>query len=217
MEPTMAKDEQRKGGHKRGPERTCAGCQKQAPVSMLVRVVVDPSSGEIALDLAGSGFGRGAHVHPSKDCVAKALKSGFARSFKMDVKGSLAAFATQIVANANRRIEGLLGGARRAGRVAFGTDKVKEELRAGNAKLVVVARDAAAAAQVTEVRDAIGKGLAIAWADKKSLGMIFSKEDVAVCAVLDEKVAAAIAATQRMAAPFVEQEASEAAWSSEVR
>lgn len=213
----MTKDEQRTR-NERVPERTCAGCGKRAPAETLVRVVVDPSSGELAVDMASSAFGRGAHVHPSPDCVAKAFKGGFSRSFKTSVKGTPESFVEQLVANANRRIEGLLGGARRGGHAVFGADKVAEELRAGRAKLVVVARDAAAAAQITEVRDAIGKGLAIAWGDKKKLGLIFSKEDVAVCAVLQDKVGAAIAATHRMARPFVEQqEASEAAWSSEVR
>ena len=58
------------------PERTCAGCGKHAAADDLVRVVHDPSAGAIAVDLAASGFGRGAHVHPTPDCLAKAVKAG---------------------------------------------------------------------------------------------------------------------------------------------
>jgi predicted RNA-binding protein YlxR (DUF448 family) len=173
METTVGKDEQRKeAANKRGPERTCVGCGKHAPTEMLVRVVVDPEGGELAIDLAASAFGRGAHVHPSRDCVEKAFKSGFARSFKTEVKGSLESFAAAIAASADRRIEGLLGGARRAGHAIFGADKVAEAIREGRAKLVVVARDAAAAIHVREVSDAIGKGTAIAWADKHRLALV---------------------------------------------
>jgi len=215
----------------RGPVRTCAGCGKRDTAQALLRVVFDPSSGEIAVDFAGSSFGRGGHVHPSMDCLQKAAKSGFARVFspsgaskgpKTKVVADASALASAIVAGADRRIEGLLTGAKRARQVAFGADAVVGVLREGKTSLVVVARDAAAAAQLGEVRDAIATGRAIAWSNKEHLGRLLRAETgnaVAVCAVLNAGVATAIAESYRTSRPFIgKQEESVGAWSSsEVR
>ncbi len=211
---------------KRVPLRACAGCAKRAPAEELVRVVLDPGTGEIAVDLAGSGFGRGAHFHPTPDCLAKALKSGLSRVFKCKVVGDAAAIAADIVKAADRRIEGLLVGARRAGQLALGSDPVVEALKEGRASLVIVARDAAAASKLSEVQRAVAEGKAIAWSDKKHLGLITGRSirsegggeagTVAVVAVLHSGVAAAVARTYRLSAPFRVTAAlrSEEAWSS---
>ena len=183
-------------------ERTCAGCGKHAPAEELVRVVHDPSSGEVAVDLAGSGFGRGGHVHPSHDCLAKALKSGFARVFKSKVVGDANVIGDAIVKAADRRIEGLLSGARRAGQLAVGSDVVVEALKENRAELVVVARDAAAATRLPEVEKAIASGKAIALSDKQRLGSLMGREEVAVIAVLHSGVATAAAQTYRMSGSF---------------
>ncbi|MBX3221481.1 MAG: YlxR family protein [Labilithrix sp.] len=184
-------------------ERTCAGCGKHAAADELVRVVHDPSSGEVAVDLASSGFGRGAHFHPSPDCVAKALKGGLARVFKSKVVGDASAIGEAIVKAADRRIEGLLTGARRAGQLAVGADVVAEALREERAKLVVVARDAAAATRLPEIERAIASGQAVALGDKQRLGSLMSgRGEVAVIAVLHPGVAAAVSQTYRMSGPF---------------
>lgn len=187
---------------KKRTERTCAGCQKHAAPEVLVRVVLEPSSGELAVDLAGSGFGRGGHVHPSADCVAKAFKSGFARVFKTKVAGDPAALAAQIVAAADRRLEGLLIGARRAGQLAVGADVVMESLKEERAELVIVATDAAAVARSTEVEQAIAAGKAVAWSEKQRLGALTNRQEVAIMAVLHPGVAAAVARTHAIAAAF---------------
>ncbi len=198
--------EQRKG---KAPVRTCAGCGKHADAGELVRVVLDPSSGEVAIDLAMSGFGRGAHVHATPECLAKSLKGGLAKVFKTKVTGELPELGRQLVLAADRRIEGLLSGARRARQVVIGADAVREAIRDGKAALVVVARDAAAAASHTEVQRAIADGLAVPWSDKARLGALFAKDEVAVCAVQHRGVAEAIASAHRTSRQF----RSEAAWS----
>jgi len=206
-------------------ERTCAGCQKHAEAEELVRIVLDPTSGGLAVDLAGSGFGRGAHVHASKDCLARALKGGFARVFKTQIKASIEELGAALVVAADRRLEGLLTGARRAGQLAAGADTVRENLRNGKADFVVVARNAAAAIRLPEVEEAIASGRAIAWGDKESLGVLMTRQETAVIAVLHAGVADAIVRTYRMSGPFREEhhaiaeaETSKEAWSSsEVR
>ncbi|MFO0737986.1 MAG: YlxR family protein [Labilithrix sp.] len=202
-------------------ERTCAGCGKHADTSDLVRVVLDPSSGELAVDLAGSGFGRGAHVHGAPTCLAKALKSGFARVFKTEVKGDVGVIGADIVAAADRRIEGLISGAKRAGQLAVGGDAVSD---AKEPKLLVVARDAAAAAKLPVVERAVAEGNAIAFADKSRIGALLSPatrgecgtKEVAVIAILHAGVAEAVAKTYRLSGAFRESKDS---WmsSSEVR
>lgn len=183
-------------------ERTCAGCGKHAPAEELVRVVHDPSSGEVAVDLAASGFGRGAHFHPSPDCLAKALKGGFARVFKSKVVGDAQAIGEEIVKAADRRLEGLLTGARRAGQLAVGADVVVQALKENRAELVVVARDATAATKLPEVEKAIASGKAIAFSEKQRLGSLMSRDEVAVIAVLHPGVATAAAQTYRMSGSF---------------
>lgn len=200
-------------------ERTCAGCGKHADAGDLVRVILDPSSGELAVDLAGSGFGRGAHVHGAPSCLQKALKSGLSRVFKTEIKGDAAALATAIVEAADRRIEGLISGAKRAGQVAIGGDAVSE---AEEAKLLIVARDAAAAAKLPVVEQAIAQGSAIAFADKSRIGALLSPatrgaggtKEVAVIAILHAGVAEAVAKTYRLSGAF--RESKEASWTSRV-
>ncbi len=208
---------------KRRNERTCAGCQKHAAPEQLVRVVLGPSEPErgheIAVDLAGSAFGRGAHVHPSPECVAKALKSGFSRVFKTKVVGDVSALGADIVKAADRRIEGLLTGARRAGQLAIGSDVVVESLREGRGELIVVACDAAAAARLPEVERAIAGGNAIAWSQKQRLGQLLGREEIAVVAILHSGVAAATQQAYRMSGSFRVKASgvateSEEAWSS---
>lgn len=189
-------------GNPSGPERTCAGCGKRAAANELMRVVHDPSSGEVAVDLAGSGFGRGAHFHPTPDCVAKSLRGGLARVFKSKVVADAEAIGDEIVEAADRRIEGLLAGARRAGQLAVGSEVVVEALREGRAELVMVARDAAAAAKLPEVEKAVASGKALAFADKRRLGSLMTREEVAVVAIIHPGVAAAVAQTYRMSGPF---------------
>lgn len=207
-------DERRERTAKSGPERTCAGCGKHAAQEELVRVVLDPSSGELAVDLASSGFGRGAYVHPAAPCVTKAIKGGFAKSFKAKVVVEPRAFGEELVRAADRRIEGLLGGAKRGRLVAVGADAVRESLRDGKAELVVVAVDAAAAARSMEVEEAIAGGKAIAWGEKLRLGALFGRDEVAVCALLHAGIAEAMSSVYRASRPFA---GSEAWWSREVR
>lgn len=205
-------------------ERTCAGCGKHGPADDLVRVVHDPLSGEVAVDLAASGFGRGGHVHPSPECVVKALKGGFARVFKTKIVGEAEILGLEIVKAADRRIEGLLTGARRARQLAVGSDVVVESLKEERAELVVVAKDAAAATKLPEVERAIASGKAIALSDKQRLGLLMGRDEVAILAILHSGVAAAVAQAYRMSGPFrygapAQADArSEQAWSSsEVR
>ena len=214
VEPKQEEERIELGG-KPGPRRQCAGCAKRDDAGDLLRIVLG-ENGMLAVDLADSRFGRGSHVHASKECMQKALRGGFAKVFKTKVEGTVEELGEQIVISADRRIEGLLAGARRGKLTIAGADSVREAYREGNAALVIVACDAAAATKHSEIQEAVAEGKAIAWSNKQRLGAIFGRDETAVCAVLHEGVAKAIGSARRMALPFAGAR-SEAWWSSEDR
>lgn len=66
------------------PTRTCVGCRATAPQRGLVRVVL--TGGRVVADPDRRAAGRGAWVHPRRECLAAAAKGGFARSFRTSVR-----------------------------------------------------------------------------------------------------------------------------------
>jgi predicted RNA-binding protein YlxR (DUF448 family) len=187
--PTEAAPERR-------PERTCVGCGRHDAPDELVRVVLGPA-GEVAVDLAGGTFGRGAWVHASPGCIAKAAPRGLSRSFRATLEVSPAALAAAVAKAADRRVEGLLSSALRSRQATFGGDAVSERLASGEVELVVVARDAAAAATLPAVSEAVAKGRAVAWGTKARLGSLAGRADVAVLGIESRKLAEAVKRTVR--------------------
>ncbi|WP_345038572.1 YlxR family protein [Georgenia daeguensis] len=57
-----------------GPVRTCVGCRGRAPRSALVRLVLDDVTPRVAVDPERSAPGRGAWLHPSRECLDLALR-----------------------------------------------------------------------------------------------------------------------------------------------
>jgi predicted RNA-binding protein YlxR (DUF448 family) len=151
----------------------------------MVRMVVE--EGEVAFDLAGGAFGRGAHVHPTPSCLAAAPK-GLARAFHRPVTISPAELGERLVASCVRRFKGLLLGARGARVLAIGAQAATDALRRG--ALAVVATDAGSVAHSTEVQAAAGAGKAVAWMTKTELGILLGEESVAICAVCHDGIAA---------------------------
>jgi predicted RNA-binding protein YlxR (DUF448 family)/ribosomal protein L7Ae-like RNA K-turn-binding protein len=174
----------------RGRTRTCVGCGERVEVldpanADFVRLILGPG-GEIAVDPKGGGFGRGAHVHARRGCLERAVRVGLPRVTKgkahvvFDLEGesdksealSTDSLARAIQRSMDRRIEGLLRAAVRSRHVARGADAVTGACRRDEAELVLVACDAAAAADLTEVRRAVAEGRAVAWGTKERLGAI---------------------------------------------
>jgi predicted RNA-binding protein YlxR (DUF448 family) len=70
------------------PERTCVGCRKRAAKDELLRVVAEESGAglEVTPDPRGRARGRGAHLHPTSDCLELALRRrAFARALRVPV------------------------------------------------------------------------------------------------------------------------------------
>jgi predicted RNA-binding protein YlxR (DUF448 family) len=73
-----------------GTVRTCVGCRRRAAKSELLRVVAgDRGSGpEVVPDPERRAPGRGAHLHPTTDCLELALRRrAFPRALKTQVPG----------------------------------------------------------------------------------------------------------------------------------
>jgi predicted RNA-binding protein YlxR (DUF448 family) len=173
-------------------QRTCVGCGKVDEIDAMVRLVIgDEPEPAVAVDLAGGQFGRGAHVHAVPQCLATAER-GLSKSFRRPIKVAGSQLATYIVAAADRRVSGLLASACRSQHVAIGGEMAGAAYANGRVHLLVVARDAAAAASLGPVMHAVAEGGAVAWGTKEELGSLVGKSEVAVLGIVSQHIAAAV-------------------------
>lgn len=212
----------------RARARTCVGCQGHEDARellALVRLVLGPG-GAIAVDPGSGGFGRGAYVHARPSCLASAVAKGLPRAARSAVfladavpgeqerlpfdadarpaerptKLTAESLAGAIARAMDRRVEGLLASAARARKLALGADAVTGAAQRDEAKLVVVACDAAAAAELGEVRRAVAEGRAVAWGTKARLARAVDPraaertDGVGVVAVTSQEIATAMRA-----------------------
>ena len=77
--------------------RTCIGCGRSDEPEAMLRLIVAPT-GEVAIDLAGGKFGRGAHVHATPRCLAGTPR-GLTKSFRRPIEVTTNALASAIVAD----------------------------------------------------------------------------------------------------------------------
>jgi predicted RNA-binding protein YlxR (DUF448 family)/ribosomal protein L7Ae-like RNA K-turn-binding protein len=202
--------------------RTCVGCGEHIDVvaseDAVIRLILGPD-GAIAIDPKGGGFGRGAHVHARRTCVERAAKSGLLRATKgrahliseageaekPDANAAQVGPSTVLSADSlaraiqrsmDRRVEGLITAAVRSRQVAAGSDAVTGACHRGEAELVVVACDAAAAADLTEVRRAVAEGRAVAWGTKQALGALLHPGKRAQGAIAHTRVQARLEAPE---------------------
>ena len=65
-----------------GPARTCVGCRARVPAGQLLRVVA--RDGAVVPDSGRPQPGRGAHLHPTADCLALAeRRRAFPRALRV--------------------------------------------------------------------------------------------------------------------------------------
>jgi predicted RNA-binding protein YlxR (DUF448 family) len=188
--------------------RTCVGCGERVEVGTgeeLVRIVRGPD-GVVAVDAKGGSAGRGAHVHARGACLEKAATRGLPRSFKAAVTTvarqdgnepiSGASLAAAVVDALDRRIEGFIVSAARSRAVQVGADAATGASARGEAALMLVAVDAAAAADLSAVRAAVSDGRAVAWGTKLEVGALVAggrkPEGVGVVAITSRKIADAL-------------------------
>lgn len=89
---------------------------------------------------------------------------------------------------ANRKISGMLGLARRAGKITFGYDAVFKDITAGKAKTVFLSSDAAerTAEKIKKACADFEIPAVVLPLEKKALGWAIGKDETAVLAVLDK-------------------------------
>jgi uncharacterized protein len=167
--------------------RTCASCRKADDPEHLVRWVLGPE-GQVAPDLLGRSFGRGAWTHTSRECL-RALPTALSRSFRQEVSSDRKALLELLAEAAQHRAAQLLGAIRREGRLALGASPVQAAVKRGDARRLVVAQDAQAAASLPEVEQMVRSGRAVAWGTKERLGALCGRPEIAVLAILDERLA----------------------------
>ncbi len=176
-------------------QRTCVGCSKKSEPEEMVRLVIGPDA-SVAVDAAGSAFGRGAHVHPMSECIEGACKGGLSRAFKQNITIKADALGAAIRDAYERRAIGMMLGARRAGHLAVGADATQSAVN-GGAHLVVIASDAGSIAARFERE--VATGHATSFGTKASLGELFGTSETAVFAVCHDGVARALEHVLRLA------------------
>ena len=126
----------------KGPLRRCLVTREIRPKAELLRFVVGPDD-RLLTDPAERMPGRGLWLTPRRDIVAIAAAKGlFAKAARRRVvlPSDLAGEVEQLL---RARCLALLGLARRAGQLRTGFEKVREDLKAGRAGLLLAARDGA--------------------------------------------------------------------------
>lgn len=172
--------------------RTCVGCGETTAPEEMVRLVLG-EDGQVVPDLGQTAFGRGAWAHATPACLAKAAPRGLSRSFQREIRTSAEELCDSLRATAERRVISLLLIARRAGRLAVGASATEEQVKAGRARLFIVATDARSAADKPWITDAVREGRALAWSSKEQLGEALGRTEVGVLSVLDDGLSKAVA------------------------
>ena len=184
--------------HERSAQtRTCIGCRGLDQQENLLRLVAT-SDGNVAFDLAGGTFGRGAWVHPRTECLVKSAK-GLSHAFRANFAVTARELLESLVATAWRRTEALLRAAKRAGHLQVGADAGGNAWVSGKVTQVVLAEDARATFELSWVLAAQAAGKALVGPSKTTLGNWCGQDVVAVVALTDAGLAKAIARSMAVA------------------
>jgi predicted RNA-binding protein YlxR (DUF448 family) len=167
--------------------RTCVGCRASGSPQDLLRLVVGPD-GEVAPDLSGGAFGRGAWVHPRPSCVADAVRGGLSRGLKTKVTATVEQVTQALRNAAARRTFSLLQAALRAKKAALGTTALEEAERDGEVELLVLASDARASAELPAVTRLVAKGRVRSFKTKAELGAAFGRDELALVGLLSPEL-----------------------------
>ncbi len=163
----------------------------------MIRIVADPVTGKVLVDLKGKVPARGAYVCPARGCVEAACKGRLARALKSDPisVGGPEELSGSIASVLKGRILLLLGLAQRGGRVVSGTNIVVREIRRGcNTRwLAIVAEDASDGIAVKLVRRLMTGGVPVHKVlGRAELGAAVGKGLRSVLLVRDAGLAASI-------------------------
>lgn len=157
-----------------GPLRRCIASGQRYPKESLLRFVVGPD-GMLVPDLDGKLPGRGLWLSSRRDMIHTAVaKRLFAKAARRAV-GVPDDLADRVEALLVKRCLNMVALARRAGQAICGFEKVKAELQAGRAQMLLLARDAAPGGK--DKTRHLAQGLCVVELfDQAELGMPFGRD-----------------------------------------
>lgn len=171
--------------------RTCVACRAAADPSELVRLVLGPD-GSLVADPRGGALGRGAWVHPTAECVRRAVPRGVSHTLKAAVTTTADELLAQLGAAGTRRALSLIGAAVAARKAVAGSTAAAEALARGAARFVVIAGDARAAAELGPVLAAVERGDSVVVGTKAAVGAALGRPDTAIVAIMDDGISASL-------------------------
>ncbi len=174
--------------------RTCVVCGKKRFKFSLVRLV-RTESGDIAVDPAQTGPGRGAYLCPDRECVNRLSYRHLARAFRIRIDAGQTERIRLKLENllGETKLFSLAGLAFRAGKVAAGTAATEEAIQKKKARLLILADDISANTEEKFQRLAKSADIPILKAGTKaSWGTFFKRDELGVLAILDRHFAKGI-------------------------
>lgn len=160
------------------------------PKETLLRFVID-AEGMVQPDLGARAPGRGFWLEPRRAVLAEALKrNAFSRAAKRPARVP-PDLGERLEAGLERRIEDLLGFARRAGAAQHGIDRVRLWLSEGRAAVYLLARDAGDTGRGAMAEASRGVPVVVAL-DAETMGRPFGQSRVAHAAVAKGGIAQAL-------------------------
>jgi len=185
--------------------RSCVGCREKDAREALLRFVADGDPPVFAPDIRRRAAGRGVSVHPRYRCVEAAVRTGaFRRALEIDSKASARELSRLAASQYDRRAEGLLLAAKRAKRLALGTEAVREAIAARTVQLLLIANDAEGSREeLSEAVTRLGRSCLV-WRNKQELGGLFGRALLSIVAVLDAGIASELRHVVRCASELAE-------------
>ena len=160
-----------------GPARTCAGCRKRRPRGEMLRLT-GSSEGNLEADDGCESRrrpGRGVWICSTPECVTAAVQRGqWSRALRRSIRSPAAAELGRALAGVVRsQVLALMGAAWRQGELVVGVRPTARSLGRGEARLVVIAEDAAESVRRRLGREAARRGVGVTMCgDGRSLGAV---------------------------------------------
>lgn len=185
--------------------RTCVGCRQKDGRLALLRFVLAGDPPTIVPDVPRRASGRGVSIHPTRRCLAAAVRNGgLGRGLRAGLPVDVDQLAEWTRGQYARRIDGLLVSAYRAGQAVLGSDRARDAIESQRAQLVVVASDASERREdLVSAAERLGRHC-IVHTDKASLGRLFGRDMVAVVAITELDIATELQHATQCAALLAE-------------
>jgi predicted RNA-binding protein YlxR (DUF448 family) len=178
------------------PERSCFICHEKMPKSDLIRLVVHPTRGEVAVDYYQKMDGRGYYLCPTMTCIQRFCrqKGAIPKEMNREFIALLdpEKMRQEIVAFSIKRITGFLGLAYKSSNILLGYETIDELVREEKPRpkkvaLLMIGRDCSH--YLVEKVDRLCRDKQIPqfeFEDKATLGKSVGKDNVGVIGLIND-------------------------------